>query len=302
MDERDAELDSELSRYAKTTLSWMVAAELLKLIDEPQAVLQLRPGGDQYDTLVLSSFDEQAMLHLNRDGANALVRGELVEFIWPRAAFSPSQAARYIVATAMPDLWARFSAGDAQPSARHPHPDKPHSDNLGAVTGAARIAQFLSEDLSESGGVTWGWIEGADGDGAHRDLDQFALPDAWREVASPTQSSSWAAWLWMLYNKNGLRAVVSLHTGEILDKSGAVWGKWRNPLIADESGLPTAPIAYELAVQQWGSSHTSTQSVRPSVARGMYKVATEDGDTAHLTPVTQLTSLDDVREVWRSYS
>lgn len=120
-------------------------------------------------------------------------------------------------------------------------------------------------------------------------------------VTGSDTDTTWAAWLWVLARKGQAVAVANLQTGEVIDQAGRKWGRWSNPRITDEQGSPAVAIAYQLEVQQRGSSHSTTQVVRPSLARGMFKIATEDGDTANLTPLTQLTSLDDVREVWRSW-
>lgn len=276
------ELDFELTPWAKTTLSWMLVTELLKLSGSRQDVFNLFPMGGQYDCIAL--VDERGeQLLVNRRGENALVRGEVIGPMWGRVAFWPRAAATH--------LWseAGLPAGNGLEA------------NAAAIAGAAKIAQFCAEDMSETAEVFMGWDEFSPEHPNKAVLDEFALPDAWREAAAPQPDTTWAAWLWVLARKGEAVAVANLQTGEVIDKAGREWGRWSNPRITDEQGSPAVAIAYQLEVQQRGSSHSTTQVVRPSLARGMFKIATEDGDTANLTPLTQLTSLDAVREVWRSW-
>lgn len=276
------EIDFELTRNAKETLSWMVVAELLKLVDGNKGVVMTYPYGGHYDCLTISSHNEHEQVLLNRLGLNALAHGELVEFIWWRAAYCPRETAFHIMSEA--DL----PAGEGADS------------NLGAITGATLIAQFLAESMFESGDVTWGWASYLDDDTEHHLLKEFEIPDEWRTFQAPTESTSWTAWIWILANKNGLQSVVNLKTGEMLDKSGKPWNKWKNPLIKDDEGYPTTAIAYVLDVKEYGSEKASFQIVRPSLARGLYKTYMEEGDQAELTPMTSLPGLSAVRDVWSS--
>lgn len=260
----------------------MVVAELLKLVDGNKGVVMTYPYEGHYDCLTISSYNEHYQVLLNRLGSNALANGELVEFIWWRAAYCPRETAFHIMSEA--DL----PAGEGV------------DFNLGAITGATRIAQFLAESLFESGEIYWGWGNHLLGDSEHHLLEEFELPAEWRIFEAPTESTSWTAWIWILGNKNGLQAVVNLKTGEMLDKTGKPWNKWKNPPIKDDEGYPTTAIAYVLDVTQYGSEKTSFQIVRPSLARGMYKTYMEEGDKAELTPMTSLPGRSAVSDVWIS--
>lgn len=278
------EIDFELSRNAKETLSWMVVAELLKHVDGNKGVVMTYPYEGHYDCLTISNFNEQDQVLLNRLGTNALAHGELVEFIWERAAHCPRETAFHIMSEAT------LPAGDGA------------QVNLGAIIGATRIAQFLAEDISESGDVTWGWASFLDEDTEHHLLSEFEIPPEWKTFQAPTESTSWTAWIWILTNKNGLQAVVNLKTGEMLDKAGNPWNKWKNSPLKDDLGYPTTAIAYVLDVIEIGTKKASFQFVRPSLARGMFKSYMEEGDQAELTPMTSLPGSAAVRDVWISTS
>lgn len=276
------EIDFELSRNAKETLSWMLTAELLKLVDGPKGIIQTYPYDGHYDCLTLSSFNEQDQILLNRLGSNALAHGALVEFIWPRASYSPRETAFHIMSEA------ELPAGEGA------------EINLSAITGATRIAQFLAETMFENGEVTWGFASFLDEDTEHHLLKEFELPEVWRSFEAPTESTSWTAWIWILANTNGLQAVVNLKTGEMLDTSGKPWGKWKNQHMTDDDGYPTTAIAYVLDITEYGSTKVSFQIVRPSLARGTYKIYLEDGDHVEMKAMTSLPAKEAVRDVWSS--
>lgn len=275
------ELDFELTPWAKTTLSWMLVTELLKLSGARQDVFNLFPMGGQYDCIAL--VDERGeQLLVNRRGENALARGEVIGPMWGRVAFWPRAAAMH--------LWseAGLPAGNGL------------TVNAAVIGGAAKIAQFCAEDMSETAEVFMGWDEFSPEHPNKAVLDEFALPDAWREAAAPQPDTTWAAWLWVLVRKGEAVAVANLQTGEVIDKAGREWGRWSNPRITDEQGSPAVAIAYQLDVRERGKAESSKMIVRPSVARGTHRNLVEEGDTVTMKPLTQLTSLADVGEVWRS--
>jgi hypothetical protein len=274
------EINFELSRHAKETLSWMLVAELLKHLDGPRVVLVQYPFEGHYDCLTISSPNEQHQILLNRLGANALAHGEVVEAIWSRAAYCPRETAFHIMSEA------NLPAGDSA------------DINLGAITGATRIAQFLAEDMSVSGEVTWAWVDLQGGDPVHPLLGEFSFPDEWRAYEAPTESTSWAAWIYVLSNSSGLQALVNLKTGEMLDKAGKPWRKWRNPQINDEEGYPTTAIAYVLSFKEPGSAETSSWILRPSLARGVFKVQVDEADEVELNPVTSVSAIEHAHDVW----
>jgi hypothetical protein len=273
------EINFELSRHAKETLSWMLVAELLKHLDGPRVVLVQYPFEGHYDCLTISSPNEQHQILLNRLGANALAHGEVVESIWSRAVYCPRETAFHIMSEA------ELPGGDSA------------DINLGAITGATRIAQFLAEDKSESGEVTWAWVDLQGGDGAHPLLGEFSFPDEWRAYEAPTESTSWAAWIYVLSNSSGLQALVNLKTGEMFSKAGKPWRGWRNPQINDEEGYPTTAIAYVLSFRERGSAEKSRRVVRPSLARDFFRWTGDEADEVELLPLTSI-ELDDAPEVW----
>ena len=63
-------------------LSWMTAAWILRLCDEPLRVTTLQPGDGQYDALALLRGSAAPAILMNRSGASALVEGRVVEDIW----------------------------------------------------------------------------------------------------------------------------------------------------------------------------------------------------------------------------
>jgi hypothetical protein len=274
-------LEFELSPYAKTTLSWLLVTEMLKLSDERHDVFNLFPMGGQYDCIALVNPHGEQIL-VNRLGENALVRGETIGPMWARVASWPRAAAMH--------LWSegRLRVG---PGAEI---------NSAALKGAALIAQFCAEDMSETAEVFMGWDEFSPDAPNKSVLDEFALPPAWREAEPPQPDTTWAAWLWVLARKGKIVAVANMQTGELVDKKGAPWRSFQNVAIVDEHGSPAVAIAYELEVRERGESHSSKMIVRPSVARGVHRNLVEDGDTVTMKPLTQLTSPFDVAEVWRS--
>lgn len=276
------EIDFELNQNAKLTLSWMLAAELIKLMKGPQAILVTHPFDGHYDCLTVSSPDEKNQVLLNRLGSTALAHDELVEFIWQRAAYCPRETALHIMSQAS------LPAGDS--------PDL----NIGAITGATRIAQFLAENMSESGQVVWAWDEHLEGDAEHNLLGEFSVPDEWRAFEPPTRSTSWAAWIFILCTAKGAQALVNLKTGETLGKGGRSSIGLRNPWILDDDGYPTTAIAYLLMTKYPGQEKSSSEVVRPALAAGMLRNHHEEGDEAELTPVTSLATMEDVKTAWLS--
>jgi hypothetical protein len=269
------EIDFELSKNAKTIMSWMICAELLKLVDNQRAILITYPFDGHYDCLTLSNPDEKHQILLNRLGENALAEDELVESIWARAAYSPRETALHIMSES------QIPAGEGA------------DFNLGAIKGATRIAQFLSEDMNGTADAIWGF-----GDESHDLLAEFLIPEGWKNFPSPTSSTSWSAWLWILTRKGSPEAVVNLSTGEILKKSGEPWRGFRNKALVDEEGLPTSTVAVSL--EMLGSGNTKPWNViaRPAFAHGTYRMFEEEGETVTVRPLRSLDSLDDVRSVW----
>ena len=276
------EIDFELSGNAKQTLSWMLVAELLKFMKGPQAILVTHPFDGHYDCLTVSSPNEKQQVLLNRLGSTALAHDELVEFIWQRAAYSPRETALHIMSQAS------LPAGDSAIL------------NMGAITGATRIAQFLAEDMSEAGQVVWAWDEHLEGDAEHNLMGEFTVPDEWRAFEPPTRSTSWAAWIYILCNAKGPHALVNLKTGETLGKSGRTSIGLRNSWIKDDDGYPTTAIAYLLTTKFPGQVTSSTEIVRPALASGMFRNHHEEGDEAETSPLTSLATMEDVKTAWLS--
>ena len=276
------ELDFELTPYAKTTLSWMLVTEMLKLSGTRQDVFNLFPMGGQYDCIALVNERGEQIL-VNRRGENALARGEVIGPMWARVAFWPRAAAMH--------LWSEAGL-----------PMGPGAEvNATVIAAAAKIAQFCAEDMSETAEVFMGWDEFSPEHPNKAVLEEFALPDAWRAAAPPQPDTTWAAWLWVLARKGEAVAVANLATGEVLDREGREWNRWSNPRITDEQGAPAVAIAYRISPDVDGQRGTGGFVVRPSTARGTFRNLLEDGDKVWLTSLTQLTSLEDVREVWRSW-
>ena len=274
------EIDFELSGNAKKILSWMVSAELLKLVDNQRAILATHPFDGHYDCLTLSSYDEQHQILLNRLGENALAEGELVEFIWSRAAYSPRETALHIMSES------EVPAGEGA------------DFNLGAIKGAIRVAQFLCEDRSRCRDVIWGCFVQAEDVQVHPFLSEFSIPESWRSMTPPTASTSWSAWLWVLTHDENPEAIVNLMTGEVLNKKGRPWYGWTNESIEDDEGLPASTIAVLIDVVEFGSERHFSQLTRPAFARGTRIHLDGEGDSFDFTPLRELNSLEDVRSIW----
>lgn len=215
-------------------------------------------------------------------GENALVGDAVIGPMWARTAFSPSDAATYLVAEG------GLAAGDGA------------SLNAEAIAGAAKIAQFCAEDLSETAEVIWGWDEFSEGHPNRAALDEFALPDEWRRAEPPVPGTTWAAWLWILARKGEVLAVANLATGELVDRAGSKWNRFTNPQLTDELNVPIVPVAYRLAPDGDGLAASRGYLVRPSLARGAFKTALEEGEKLWLKPLMHLNTSAEVHEVWHT--
>ena len=75
----------------------MIISEVLRQSALDLDIAVLHPGGGQYDTLSLVTYEGNSILHVNRNGVNALANDTLVEDIFDTAAKSPAAAAAAII-------------------------------------------------------------------------------------------------------------------------------------------------------------------------------------------------------------
>jgi hypothetical protein len=75
----------------------MIISEVLRQSAIDLDIAVLHPGGGQYDTLSLVTFDGNSVVHVNRNGVNALANDTLVESIFDTADKSPAKASEHIV-------------------------------------------------------------------------------------------------------------------------------------------------------------------------------------------------------------
>lgn len=273
------DLDFELTPYAKTTMSWMLVTELLKHADGPQRVLNLFPFGGQYDCLALADERGNQKLLVNRLGDSALVGDDVVSPIWGRVAYSPAEAARFVMSESGLALGRGSEVNEA------------------AILGAAKIAQFCANDLYESAEVVWCWNEFDSEKPNLSVLDEIPIPDEWRAAEPPVPGTTWAAWLWLLVRKGEAVAVANLMTGEVIRCSDGKPYLYGSEIIRDDLNEPIVPIAY-LLTPEGPNPQVSSFIVRPSLARGTVKHMAEEGDLMRMKPLFHLNTAAEVRDMW----
>lgn len=195
----------ELGPRSKEALSWMIISEVLRQSALDLDIAVLHPGGGQYDTLSLVTYSGDVALHVNRNGANALAGGELVEGIFPTAAKSPEAAAKRILRHLTFEDENTFSA-----------------NRRSRIATSVRIANFLAVNLRNKARCEWAWVDSTYGTGPNSLLNDFVIPDYWREQKELFRATSWQSCVFLLFRNDSPHAAINMVNGEIRDVSGKI--------------------------------------------------------------------------------
>lgn len=239
----------DLSFTVKELLSWMTAAYLLQVIEEPLRVFETHPGDGMYDCLTLMRPDGRSVISMNRNGESALVDGEVVSGIWALAGQTPGKGprdlARVLIAESGLDL----------------NPDQaPNGTALAAVT----IANWLNlnRDQRVQAVPIWQYDGFTGGDVEQLSLlDGFGDIDGWLRQPPAIESLTSTSWLFALILDDLPVQLVNTRTGETRSDyhrrstaamgtrktaTGAPSGRWP-AMYYDEDGDLACPIAIDVA-------------------------------------------------------
>lgn len=203
----------EIGPSSKEALSWMIISEVLRQSALDLDIAVLHPGGGQYDTLSLVTFDGNAVVHVNRAGSSARVIGENIKNIFRTAAKSPSLAGKIITD--------KFQ-NDEQP---------PLSVNRRKrIELAVSIGNFLALNLSQKSFCKWGWTDSPYHVGASSIMSSFDIPSHWQDLNGSFKNTTWQSSVFLLFRNEKPFASVNFITGEIFDSKG----KKLNKLITNQ--------------------------------------------------------------------
>lgn len=194
----------EIGPKSKEALSWMVISEVLAQSGLDLDIAVLHPGGGQYDTLSLVTFDGHPVVQINRNGVNAMAGSELVENIFDTAAKSPELSGQKIVRNLKVD--------EAVPLSAH---------RKKRIELAVQIGNFLAANLSGKAHCEWGWFDSTYGTGPNPNLQAFQLPEPWKEQQGLFKETGWESGLFLLFKSESPFAAVNMITGEIIDSKGS---------------------------------------------------------------------------------
>jgi hypothetical protein len=193
----------ELGPKSKEALSWMVIAEVLRQSSLDLDIAVLHPGGGQYDTLSLVTEEGNSVLHINRNGVNALASGDLVANIFETAAQSPSKAAARIIKQI-----------ELQPANGYSAAKRIR------IECAVRIGDFLALNLHSKAHCEWGWADHPEYVGVNGVINSFSIPESWKSESGLFERSSWESRVFLLFKGDAPFASVNISTGEWLDVEG----------------------------------------------------------------------------------
>jgi hypothetical protein len=271
----------DLAYRSKAILSWIVAAELLKNIDDEVFIGILYPGGDQYDCLSLVTPQEEPFIMLNRNGVNCNVRGSLVTDIWSSAAQDPKQCAAIILSELGPEY--EFNVNSQR--------------NKLLVEIAINIATYLNENYGRKASVDWAWIDASSYVGRNEIIDEFSIPDKWKLVEGPSENISWEGWLFIIKHDTQAVAVVNMQTGESLDKNGKSWDKWPKKVFTT-GGERIAPLGFKFDIKWPAGNLMNLDLVHPSLWRQTNKIYSEEGCEVNSYPISNISNKDLAIAMW----
>lgn len=235
----------------------MVISEVLRKSCLDLDIAVLHPGGGQYDTLSLVTYEGNSVVQINRNGVNALAGDELVEGIFSTAAKSPSKAADRILdcisVTAEPGLSASKRA---------------------RIESAVKIANFLSFYINSGGHCEWGWNDSTYGVGPSPYINDFAIPESWKQQKGRFVETDWQSGIYLLYLKDEPKVAVNMVTGEMIDREG----KNVSSLVKDYEfdGLTRAHSALRMIFKNTEGKVMFDQEVHPSMARMTRRIYSEE--------------------------
>ncbi len=249
--------ETTIGPRTKEALSWMVISEVLRKSSLDLDIAVLHPGGGQYDTLSLVTFEGNSVVQINRNGINALAGDELVEGIFSTAAKSPSKAAdrimRFISTTAEPGLSASKRA---------------------RIESAVKIANFLSFYINSGGRCEWGWNDSTYGVGPNPLVNDFTIPESWKQQKGRFVETDWQSGIYLLYLKDEPKVAVNVVTGEMIDREG----KNVSSLVKgyEFDGLTRAHSALRMIFKNTEGKVMFDQEVHPSMARMTRRIYSEE--------------------------
>jgi len=221
---------TELGPKSKEVLSWMIISEVLRQSALDLDIAVLHPGGGQYDTLSLVTFEGNSVVHVNRNGVNALANDTLVESIFDTAAKSPAKAAEQIVRAINDKGEKSFSASKRN-----------------RIEVCVKIANFLAFYMHGGAHCEWAWTDSQYGVGPNSELSKFEIPDAWKKQKGLFTETTWESGVYLLMMDEKPYAAVNMVTGEFVDAKGL-----RRPVLAkgfEEDGLARSHIGFMLIVE-----------------------------------------------------
>ena len=208
----------------------MIISEVLRQSAMDLDVAVLHPGGGQYDTLSLVTYDGNSVVHINRNGVNALVVDNLVESIFDTAAKSPAKAAEQIVRGINDKGEKAFSSGKRN-----------------RIEIAVKIANFLAFNLRAGARCEWAWVDSQYGVGPNGEISKFKVPDAWKKQKGLFVETTWESGVYLLFKGNAPYAAANMATGEFINADGT-----REPVLAkgfEEEDLARSHIGFMLVVK-----------------------------------------------------
>ena len=272
----------DLGPRSKEILSWMVLSELLKVVSDDVFVGVLHPGDGQYDCLSLLTANQGTPIMLNREGSSAIVNGQVVGNIWPRAAVDPNQSCMFIVSKADIGL----------------ESDGISSNRQVVVDTCIRIASFLNEGYNSNLKAVWGWSDSTYGSGPSSLLSNFDIAEEWKVIAGPSDSISWQGWLFCITQDDKPVILVNMKTGESIDYQGKNWNGWPQDF-KNSFGKNAAPLGFKFEIQWPTGSKMTLDCVHPSMKRKTNTIYTlEEGCTVKVTPVFRIKDKQEAEAMW----
>jgi hypothetical protein len=181
----------------------MIVSEILRQSSIDLDIAVLHPGGGQYDTLSLVSYEGHSLVHINRNGVNALANDEIVENIFDTAAKSPYLAAKRIL-----------KALEVLPFSGHSLNSRRRFET------AVRISNYLAFYLSSNTRCEWGWFDSPYDVGPNELISMFKIPEPWKKIKGLFKDTSWESSIFLLLKGDLPLAAINIATGESVDRNG----------------------------------------------------------------------------------
>ncbi len=196
-------MNTEPGPRAKEALSWMIISEVLRQSALDLNIAVLHPGGGQYDTLSLVTFEGKTVVHVNRNGVNALAGDALIKNVFQTAAKSPHEAGKSIVEKIGAEIVLDFSAHKRQ-----------------RIKCAVQIADFLAFHLYAGASCDWGWHDSPYHVGPSNRITEFQIPAEWKKQNGLFKDTSWESGIYLLFRNQKPFAVINMMNGQVIDSEG----------------------------------------------------------------------------------